>query len=212
MDRIYVSERKDPDWPEPVVDLIEQGRYVGMAYARDDRLYVEFLSEADPHAFDLTELQRALDVAAAILGGVDEPLEAPAAGGGSSAIEILAADFDPLAIHRGPEDEGFYPADTAAQIVSRCGDLGLAVISIEGFTVRPDYEDAEPGFATRSRAVDPVAGCASDIGEAYRGEPWAVFQAGCNTKAAALLERWPRRPNFAVAFEVEDDSGERYVL
>jgi len=199
MDRIYVSERDDPDWPDPVVDLLADGRYVGMAYTRDDRLHVEFLPSPEPCAFDLTELQRALDVAAAILSGGYENLEAPAQEGGSSGIDALAAEFDPLAVRRGPEDEGFYPTDVAAQIVRRCGDLGLAVISLEG-------------VAVHSAMVDPVAGCSSDIGDAYRGEPWAAFLAGCNTKASALLERWPHRSSFAVAFEVEDDAGEQYVL
>jgi hypothetical protein len=209
MERIYVSERDDPDWPDPVVDLIYQGRCVAMAYARDNGLFVEFIADAEPDAFDLAQLQHALDVAAAILGGGYVPVEAPDAG--PSPVEALAADFDARAVHRGPEDEGFYPADAAAQMVRRCGEVGLAVVSLEGFTVRRHYEDQGPGSAAGS-TIDPVAGCASDIGDAYRGEPWAVFQAGCNTKAAALLERWPRRPNFAVALEVEDSSGERYVL
>ncbi len=114
-------------------------------------------------------------------------------------VDTLAAQFDRRAARRGPEDEGFYPYDVATGIIARCNDLGLAVVSMEGFTLHPDR-------------IDPVGGCSADLGDAFRGEPWPTFLAGCNLQAVTLLERWPRRPSFAIAFEVQDAEGEVFVL
>jgi len=89
--------------------------------------------------------------------------------------------------------------EAAVGIINRCGDLGLAVVAIEGFTLHSGQEDR-------------VSGCAADLGAAYKGEPWGAFQAGCNLQAMTLLERWPHRASFAVTFEVQDATGEVFVL
>ena len=84
-------------------------------------------------------------------------------------------------------------------ILGRCADLGLAIVFMEGVTVHAD-------------GVDPLAGHKADLGETNAGGPFALFQAECNTQAAALLERWPRqRSDFGVAIEVQDAGGERFV-
>jgi hypothetical protein len=87
----------------------------------------------------------------------------------------------------------------AAQILAACGMLDLAVVYLEGVTVRSD-------------GVDPVPGHKAEIGTANEGGPFALFQAECNTQAAAILERWPRRSDFAIALEVQDAEGEQFVL
>lgn len=206
MSDLHPRERVDPDWETPVVDLVEEEEVVGLAYSEEGQILAEFYPDEDgeAHLFDVADLQRVLDTVGAMLAG-EEPagahppvIERPPSVG-TSPVELLAAEFDKRALRRGPEDEGFYPPDAAMGIVRRCGDLDLAVVSLEGFVLSGE-------------SIRPSSGCSADLGNAYRGEPWPTFLAGCNLQAQALLERWPRRTGFAVSFEVEDASGEVFVL
>ena len=204
MSDLHAREREDPTWGRAVADLIEDGEVVGMAYEDEDEgeVLLEFYPDADgePRLYNLADLQRVLETIAAMFGAAGEPLELEAAAGPEEhAVDTLAAEFDPRAARRGPEDEGFYPLEVAVAIIQRCGDLGLAVINLEGFRLVAGHEE-------------PVGGCKADLASAYRGEPWSVFLAGCNLQALAALERWPRRPGFGVTLEVQDAAGEVYVL
>jgi hypothetical protein len=206
MSDLHARERQDPEWGRPVADLIEDDEVVGMAYEEEGQLLVEFYpdTEGEPRLYEVADLQRVLDTAAAMLGAEagdsgtgGEPSLDPASA--EHPVDVLAAEFDRRATRRGPEDEGFYPMEAAVGIINRCGDLGLAVVALEGFTIHSGREER-------------VAGCAADLGTAYKGEPWGAFLAGCNLQAMALLERWPRRASFAVTFEVRDATGEVFVL
>jgi hypothetical protein len=198
MSDLRAREREDPDWDGVIVDLVEEDRVVGYAYEESGVLFVEFFTDEDgkPWVFEAEDLQRVLDTAAAILIDEEGDDEEPS---GPHPVEVLALEFDAHAARRGPEDEGFYPLAVAARVVRRCGDLDLAVVLMDGLNLRPEHEE-------------PVPGCAADLGTAYEGENWPAFQAGCNTQAMALLERWPRNPEFAVAFEVRDRHAEQFVL
>jgi hypothetical protein len=204
MSDLHARERQDPEWGRPVADLIEDDEVVGLAYEDEGELLVEFYADAEgePRLYDVADLQRVLDTVVSMLGaGPAEPEgdESPAGAPAEHPVDTLAAQFDRRAARRGPQDEGFYPYDAATGIIARCSDLGLAVVRIEGFTLHPDR-------------TDPVGGCSADLGAAFAGEPWGAFLAGCNLQAMTLLERWPRRPSFALAFEVQDRDGEVFVL
>jgi len=206
MSDLHARERQDPEWGRPVADLIEDDEVVGLAYEDEGDLFVEFYPDADGESrlYDVADLQRVLDTVVSMLGGAPEPAPEMAGEPGTGRpeehpVDTLAAQFDRRAARRGPEDEGFYPYDVATGIIARCNDLGLAVVSMEGFTLHPDR-------------IDPVGGCSADLGDAFHGEPWPTFLAGCNLQAVTLLERWPRRPSFAIAFEVQDAEGEVFVL
>ena len=201
MSDLHARDRRDPDLDAPVVDLIEEDRIVGVAYADDGAVYVEFYpdDEGNPWAFDTQDLQRTLDTAAAMLGADAEEQVGDPGVTGPHPVDVLALEFDALAARRGPEDEGFYPLPVAAGMLVRCGDLGLALVFLEGVTLHAE-------------SVDPLPGHKADLADINQGEPWALFQAECNTQARALLERWPRRPDLAVAIEVQDADGERFVL
>jgi hypothetical protein len=194
---LHARERHDAEWGGLVVDLVEEGRVVGLVYEEDGSLFAEFHPDDDgePWVFEAADLHRALDTAAAMLGIGDGDGDAS----DLDPVEAIAAEFDPAAVLRGPEDEGFYPLPVVARMLARCTDLGLAMVFLEGAEIRG-------GEAT------PVSGHKSDLGEANEGQPWALFMAECNTQARALLERWPRHPGFAIAVEVQDSSGERFVL
>jgi hypothetical protein len=200
MSDLHARERHDPEWGGPVVDLVEDDRIVGIVYEEDGVVYAELHPDDDgnPWVFDTADLQRVLDTAAAMLGA-DEDAQGTLDGSGPHPVDILAMEFDALAAHRGPEDEGFYPLPVAARMLARCGDLGLAVVYLEGIQVSGGSTSSVPGHR-------------ADLGETNEGQPWALFRAECNTQARSLLERWPRRPEFAVAMEVQDATGERFVL
>jgi len=196
---LHAREAELPDWDGPVVELIEEDRTVGVAYLEDGAMLVEFHPDEDgaAWAFDVADLQRVLDIAAAMLG-VDEPAPTVPLDGGHP-VDRLAEEFDAAADFRGEEDEGFYPVPAAAAIVARCESLGLAVVSLEGFT-RLDSD------------LQSVAGHQVDLADAHAGEAWLTFQASCNLQARALLERWSHRSGLIVAIEVADGSSERFVL
>ncbi len=199
MAHLVAKESSRPEWDGPVVDLVEDDAVVGCVYLDDGELLVEFYpdEEGNPWIYDVADLQRVLDVAAAMLGSdldetaTDRPDVDP--------VDQLTSEFDSTAARRGPEDEGFYPLATARRIVAACEALNLAVSSLEGF-------EARAGDVMR------LTGYAANLAAAHRGEPWALFRAGCNTQAAAVLEKWSRGGEVLVAIEIEDGHGDEYVL
>lgn len=203
MSDLRAREASSEEWDQPVVELVEDDRVVGLAYVDDDVMYVEFSPDEDgePWAFEVADLQRTLDTAAIML--LPDPAQVLAADtrrdDDEHPVDVLAAEFDSRAVHRGTEDEGFYPLPIAARLVQRAEVLGLAVVTMEGCRI-------ESGFVT------PVRGTKVDLGEAHAGEPWPTFLAGCNVQAMAHLERWVNEPDLVVSIEVGDDEGERYLL
>jgi hypothetical protein len=202
MTDLRVREAPEGEWDMPVVELIEAGRVVGIAYLDDIELLAEFYPDTngEPWSFDVADLQRALDTAQAMLlpEGTDA-LEGGIDIGDRHPVDVLAADFDDAAALRGEEDEGFYPRAAVAAIIRRSSELDLAVVSLEGVRVHEGW-------------AEPLAGHAVDIGDAHDGDPWPAFKAGCNVFAGAVIERWPANDGFAIAVEVADRDGDRFVL
>lgn len=201
MASLIAREGRLPDWDGPVVDITEDGKRVGYVYIDGGQLFAEFVSSVDGEAwaFEVEDLQRVLDVAAVMLDpGTDtEPVAVEE--GAPHPVDHMATVFDPQAMRRGDEDEGFYPLGVALTMVRAAAELDLAVVSLEGFTVNEGW-------------IAPVAGCDVDLGLAHDGEAWPIFKAGCNVQAEAVLEKWPRKAGFGVAVELADSSGERYVM
>lgn len=185
---------------EPLVELTEEGRLVGYVYDDEGTLFAEFLPDeaGDPWAFEVDDLQRILDAARAILAP-DEPEPSASVPSDEHPVDALAAEFDAQAVRRGEEDEGFYPVEAVARMFERAAALDLAVVSLEGFAVFPEY-------------LEPLPGHSVDMGDAHAGEPWPTFKAGCHVQGIAVLEKWASREDIAVALEVCDREGDRYVL
>jgi hypothetical protein len=196
---LRARETTPPDWDGIVVELVEEDRVVGIAYLEDGIAMAEFYpdEESEPWVFDVTDLQRVLDTAAAMLGVAPEGITGESSD--ADAVDRLAEQFDAAAEFRGEGDEGFYPVPVAVAIAAQAEALGLAVVSLEGFTL----SDGAPA---------PVSGLHTDIADAHQGEAWPTFRAACNVQARALLERWVSRTGLVVAMEVGDSDGERYVL
>jgi hypothetical protein len=204
MSDLHAREASSAEWDGQVVELVEEGRVSGIVYLDGESLFAEFSPDTDGEAwaFDVGDLQTALDTAAAMLlpQGTSILTDAPTPTGDvEHPVDRLATEFDDKAAHRGEEDEGFYPLPVAVNILRACEALALALVSVEGFRI----EGGRP---------NPIAGMSVDTGKAHDGEPWPVFLAGCNIQAMALLERWAREPSLVLALEVGDSDGERYVL
>ncbi|HSM02434.1 MAG TPA: hypothetical protein VK960_08375 [Acidimicrobiia bacterium] len=185
---------------EPLVELTEEGRLVGYVYEDEGTLYAEFVPDeaGEPWAFEVDDLQRILDAARAILTP-EEPEPVTAVSGDVHPVDALANEFDAQAVRRGEEDEGFYPMDVVGRMFARAAELDLAIVSLEGFEVFPEF-------------LEPVPGLSVDMGDAHDGEPWPTFKAGCHVQGMAVLEKWASREGIAVALEVCDRDGDRFVL
>jgi hypothetical protein len=204
MSDLHAREATSDEWDGPVVELVEDDQVVGIVYLDGEALFAEFApdSDGDAWAFEVSDLQTALDTASAMLlpQGTSVLLEEGIRpDDGKHPVDRLASEFDDLSAHRGHEDEGFYPIDVASRIMGRCENLDLAIVSVEG-------------FRRNEESVNSVPGMSVDTGDAHGGEPWPVFRSGCNIQAMALLERWAREPGLLLALEVGDADGERYVL
>lgn len=205
MSDLRAREGSSSEWEGEVVELVEDGHTVGVVYRDGETLLSEFVPAVagEPWAFEVADLQTALDTARAMLMPEGTALlsdRGPALGEDDEhPVDRLATEFDEFAAKRGEEDEGFYPKEVAGRIIAACDVLGLAVVAIEGF--RMDIE-----------SPTPITGMSVDTGDAHDGEPWPIFMAGCNVQAAAVLERWSREPGLVIALEVADADGDRYVL
>lgn len=202
MSDLRAREASRDDWDGPVVELVEDEAVVAIVYQDGDTLLAEFVTaiDGDPWAFEVADLQTALDNARAMLLPEGAALLADEVSADDThPVDRLAAEFDDEAVRRGPEDEGFFTVRVAAAILRRCESLGLAMVGLEGFRVAGE-------------SLTQVPSLTADPGRAHDGEPWPVFLAGSNVQAMAVLERWAHEPDLLVALEVGDDDGERYVL
>ena len=80
MSDLRARERHDPEWGATVADLVEDDRVVGIVYASEGGVYAEFYADADdgaPWVFEVADLQRALDTAAAMVAGPESAAAAP---------------------------------------------------------------------------------------------------------------------------------------
>jgi len=219
--RIVETERKDFD--QPVVELWRDDEFVGMVFWDEDTPIVQIYADDDGDVKDLDvrELIRVLDMAERIVSPVadvsefadlrrslglrtaepdSEAADEEAPGGWDDehpATLALVDEFDPQAVHRTEDGEGFFPRSVANALIARCNELDLAVIEMEGF----DLEEGE----LVTRQDHEMAGLA-------RGQTsWRVFRPAANARAGDTLAGWPDRPTLVVAFVVQLPDGETFV-
>ena len=213
---LRVVEKDIEDFDEPVVELWREHDFVGHVFWDEDIAVVRFYPdrEGDPFDLGLDDVQRVLDIANQIVmpGLLGEDVDsavlpqhfadAPDTPVGSKdenrCIVELRREFEGLATYRNLDSEGFFPCDIAKALISRCGDLGLAVIEMEGLdwdgttlTPRPDLHlriDVRPGSS-----FDDV-------------------RSQANTAVATHLGMWSSRTMLVVSFVVQLPDGSTRVL
>jgi hypothetical protein len=168
MTDLRARETTPPEWDGVVVELVEEERVVGIVYLEEGVVMSEFYpdEDSDPWVFDVTDLQRVLDTAAAMLG-VDQPAGETTE---ADAVDRLAEKFDAAAEYRGEGDEGFYPVPVALAIAAAAEAVGLAMVSLEGFTL----SDGEPVA---------VSGLRADGRDAHSGEACPPSAAPATSRA-----------------------------
>lgn len=209
--RFVESDREGFD--QPVVELWRDDEFVGMVFWDEDTAIVQIYPVGDDDVFDLAigDLVRVLDMAEQIVTpealrtappGVEIETSDYSDNGSDWSEEhpatlTLVGEFDPRSIHRSEDGEGFFPRQVAVDFLTRCSELDLAVVEMEGF----DFVDGE--LRARPNLV---------LGVNVPGvSDWSTFRATANAIATETLSSWPERETLVVAFVVQQPDGESFV-
>lgn len=219
--RIVESERDGFD--EPVVELWRDDEFVGMVFWDDDTPIVQIYpdDDGDVKDLDIRELIRVLDMAERIVSPVADPEEfselraafgrpdndsddeSPDGSGAEGwdaedpAVASLMGEFDPQAVHRSDEGEGFFPKAVADAFIRRCDELDLAVVEMEGFDLEGATLIPRPNLNMVIRVQGP--------------SEWGVFRPTANGRALDTLTDWPNRATIVVALVIQQPDGETIV-
>ena len=207
--RIVESEREGFD--EPVVELWRDDEFIGMVFWDGDVAVAQIYPEGGGDVFDLDlgELVQILEMAERIVtpeeylddigltAAVEDDTDDEDWSGEHPATLELVNEFDPKAVHRTPDGEGFFPRAVAEDFISRCEELDLAVAEMEAFDLESNILKPRPNL-TMTIQVPGVA-------------DWSTFRAAANAMAADTLAGWPHRSTLVIAFVVQQPDGESFV-
>jgi hypothetical protein len=208
--RIVETDREG--FEEPVVELWRDDEFVGMVFWDGEAAVVQVYpaAEGDVHDLELRDLLRVLDMAERIVDpfamddddGLGELRLAVAETEGGwdeedPATVELVEEFDPQALHRSDDGEGYFPGSIAPSFITRCEELGLAVVEMEGFDWDGRALAARPGLELMVRPETAMS--------------WGEFRSYANARAADTLNDWPTRDTLVIAFVVQQPDGETFV-
>lgn len=209
--RIVETER--PDFDEPVVELWREEDFVGMVFWDGEEAIAQIYPNGvgDVHDIPIEDLFRVLELAVQIVMPEDQ-LEAA----GDAFLEAINAsapegtwddddpftrtltdEFDDRVVFRAEDGEGFFDRQTSLELVERCEQLGLAVVTMDGFDLEGAVLIPRP-----------------DLGIAISGPgglDWGVRAAAANAQIRAALEGWPARSTLVAAFVVQQSDGETFI-
>jgi hypothetical protein len=204
--RIVETERDG--FSETVVELWRDDEFVGMVFWDGSATIVNIYPTAgDVFDLELNDLVQVLDTAQRIVDPFAfEQVEGLIRVGGEGedwgdedpATTALVTEFDPLAVHRSEDGEGFFPVSVAASLIGRCGELGLAVVEMEGFDLVSGELRGRPGLELMIRPQEASS---------FEG-----FAEMANETASITLGNWPKRASMVVAFVIQQPDGETIVL
>ena len=205
--RIVETERDGFD--QTVVELWRDDEFVGMVFWDGSATVVQIYPTAgDVYDLELNDLVRILDTAQRIVDPFAfeeaEGLVQPRATGDDwddvdPATSALLQEFDPQAVHRTQDGEGFFPVAAATALIERCQALGLAVVEMEGFDLISGELKARPGLELMIRAPMEVMA-------------FPDFAVQANETASVTLGNWPHRDSMVIAFVIQQPDGETIVL
>jgi hypothetical protein len=204
--RIVETERDGFD--QTVVELWRDDEFIGMVFWDGSATVVQiYPAGGDVHDLELDDLLRNLDMAHRIVDPFAfeeaEGLVAPRASGDQwededPATTTLVTEFDPQAVHRSEDGEGFFPVTVAATFIERCQGLGLAVVEMEGFDLVSGRLKGRPGLELMIRPQEATS--------------FSEFVTAANELAGATLARWPQRASMVIAFVIQQQDGETIVV
>lgn len=209
--RIVETER--PDFEEPVVELWREEDFVGMVFWDGDEAIVQIYPNGagDVHDIGVEDLFRVVELAVQIVMP-EEELEAAGdaflAAVNAAAPEgawddedpftrTLTDEFDDRVVFRAEDGEGFFDKQTALELVGRCEQLGLAVVTMDGFDLEGAVLIPRPELGLAITAPG--------------GLDWGVRAAAANAQVRAALEAWPSRSTLVAAFVIQQSDGETFI-
>jgi hypothetical protein len=207
--RIVETEREDFDGP--IVELWRDDEFIGMVFwdGATSVLQVYPSGDGDVHDLEIRDLLRVLDTAERMVDPTayeeDEFAELQVAVAAEAdgwqdedpATLELVEEFDPQAVHRSEEGEGYFTREVADEFIRRCEELGLAVVEVEGFDWDGEQLAARPGLVLTVRPEEMMT--------------WPQFRTYANARAGETIGRWPRRDSIVLAFVVQQPDGETIV-
>lgn len=206
--RIIETERED--FEGPIVELWRDDDFIGMVFWDGEAAIAQIYpdGDGDPQDLDIGEFQRVLDTAIQIIDphAFDEDfadLRAAVAGGGENIDEVhpataaLLNEFDDQAVYRTEDGEGFFRRGAAEAFISKCEELDLAVIEMEGFDLEGTTLVARPQL---DLVVTPQTMMS-----------WSEFRTYANATAADKLRIWPSRTSLVIAFVIQQPDAESIV-
>jgi hypothetical protein len=208
---LRLVEKDHESFDEPIVELWRDDEFVGYVFWDEDTPIAQIFldAEGDPFDLDLRDLQRILEMADQIVSPdmfTEDELDdlrnrvraADAGEPDDDTIEMLTDEFDEQAAYRNPDGEGFYPRVVAEAMITRCDELDIAIVEMEGFDYENDTLMPRPNLNLLIRGAP--------------GDLWDVFRPEANLRAAQALGEWPSRSSLVLAFVVQLSNGESIVL
>jgi len=208
---IQLAETERDDFDGPIVELWRGDEFIGMIFWDGNAPIVQIYpdSAGDVQDIDVNELQRLLDTAVRIIDPdalgeeFDELREAVAAanetdwGDEHPATMELLAEFDSQAVYRTEDGEGFFPKAVAGTFITKCEEIDLAVVEMEGF-------DLEGGTLIPRPKLDLQVSPQSVMS-------WSEFRTFANASAQDTLRSWPDRETLVIAFVFQQPDMETIV-
>ncbi len=206
---IRLAETERDDFDGTIVELWREDDFVGMVFWDGETPIVQIYpdGQGDVQDLDVLELQQLLDTAVRMVDPRDDEdlaeLRAAAAVATDDDAEIrpstadLLNEFDPRAVFRTDDGEGFFPKVIAETFITKCEELDLAVVEMEGF-------DLEGGtLIPRPKLVLQVT--------PQKVMSWSEFRTFANITAHDTLRIWRDRDSLVVAFVFQQPDTETIV-
>jgi len=206
---IQLAETERDNFDGPIVEFWREDEFIGMVFWDGESPILQIYPDADGevHDLDIFELQHLLDTAVRMVdpGGDEDFSELRAAVAETStgdadvhpATVDLLAEFDPRAVYRTDDGEGFFPKNVAEAFITKCEELGLAVVEMEGFDLEGSTLIPRPKLDLQVTPQSMMA--------------WPEFRTFANITAHDALRIWPNRDSLVVAFVFQQPDNETIV-
>lgn len=205
---IKLIETERDDFEGPVVEFWRADEFIGMAFFDGEAPIFQIYpsSDGDVHDLDIHEVQGLLDMAVRMVDPLafDEGMEALREEVGEAvaptehvATAGLLAEFDGRAVHRTEDGEGFFSKEVAGQFISKCEELDLAVVEMEGMDFVAGKLIPRPGL---DLIITPQSMMS-----------WPEFRTYANATAQDNLRSWTTRSSVIFAFVIQQPDAETIV-
>ena len=206
---IRLAETERDDFDGPIVELWREDEFIGMVFWDGESPIVQIYpdSEGDIQDIDVYELQQLLDTAVRMVdpGGDEDFAELKAAvadvAAGDADIHPATADllgeFDAQAVFRTDDGEGFFPKKVAEAFITKCEELDLGVVEMEGFDLEGSTLVPRPKLDLRVTPQSVMS--------------WSEFRTFANITCQDTLRVWPNRDSLVIAFVFQQPDAETIV-